>query len=164
MATCPNCGSSNPGGAAFCCGCGSKLPPQASEAPRATVVCPHCNVQNPSGSTFCYSCSNPLYGNSANPLPPSGHYDSRTVQYNPYELPVGARVTSIIAMVLGIVSCCSCYMGWMFSIPALIVASISRGRTPPDVENPKANVATITGAIGIGLSVLSFIILLAAAS
>ena len=95
MATCPNCGSSNPGGAAFCCGCGSKLPPQASEAPRATVVCPHCNVQNPSGSTFCYSCSNPLYGNSANPLPPSGHYDSRTVQYNPYELPVGIILSLI---------------------------------------------------------------------
>ncbi|MBN1178053.1 MAG: zinc ribbon domain-containing protein [Anaerolineae bacterium] len=70
MAVCPNCGSQQPDGAAFCDECGAKLaavipsavpapaaPPPASQAPTvAAATCPVCGMPVIPGEPFCNSC------------------------------------------------------------------------------------------------------------
>lgn len=148
MASCPECGAENPAGADFCCRCGAHV----SAATISSVTCPHCNAQNPQGNAFCYSCGNPVHSNSVNPAP-----TARSVSYDSIPLPVGANVTGIIAMVCGIVSCVSCYGGFVPAIAAFILASISSERTPYGMSNSKLTVARITAGIGLGLSVISLI-------
>lgn len=152
MASCSHCRTLLSGDAAFCPRCGTPVPSQPK-----TIICPHCNVQNPAGSTFCYSCSDPLRSNSANPPALTANSTSVTYTYIPGTLPASARVTGIIGMILGLVSCVSCYAGFGPGIAALILASISRRNTPPDVDNGKATVASTAGGIGIALSIISLI-------
>jgi class 3 adenylate cyclase/tetratricopeptide (TPR) repeat protein len=44
--TCSGCGQTNPAGAQFCGGCGSRL----------AAVCPSCQTPNPPGNRFCHQC------------------------------------------------------------------------------------------------------------
>lgn len=50
---CPNCGSSNPGQAAFCTECGSSLA-------EAKIICPNCGGENDKRARFCMSCGSKL--------------------------------------------------------------------------------------------------------
>lgn len=125
--------------------------------------CPSCGKQNPDGVAFCAYCGQSM---TLQPVPPTGYPGpnyTAPIGYTPPSttLPAAARVTSIIAMICGILSCCTFYVGFLFSIPALILAAQSKGKTPAGVSNGKATAGIITGAIGIGLSLLWFIVLLA---
>ena len=112
--------------------------------------CPSCGMQNPDGVAFCAQCGQSMTMQSTY-VPP--------VSDSP--MPVAANIMAIISMVCGIVSLCSLYVGFVFSIPALILSALSRGKTPAGVNNSKARVGLITGIIGLGLSFLWFIILVA---
>ena len=50
---CPNCGSSNPGQAAFCTECGSSLA-------EAKIICPNCGGENDNRARFCMACGSKL--------------------------------------------------------------------------------------------------------
>ena len=50
---CPNCGSSNPGQAAFCTECGSSLA-------EAKIICPNCGGENEKRARFCMACGSKL--------------------------------------------------------------------------------------------------------
>jgi predicted amidophosphoribosyltransferase len=66
MSLCPNCGSQQPDGAAFCDECGAKLElvpmppaaamPQSSPAARVGMNCPVCGAPVTPGETFCDNC------------------------------------------------------------------------------------------------------------
>jgi uncharacterized OB-fold protein len=66
MSLCPNCGSQQPDGAAFCDECGAKLElvpmppaaamPQSSPAAGIGMNCPVCGAPVTPGETFCDSC------------------------------------------------------------------------------------------------------------
>jgi hypothetical protein len=88
MPVCPNCGSQQPDGAAFCDECGAKLgepapaaiPPAAVPAqPAPTVVattCPVCGAPVTPGEPFCNNCgaalgpAAPVPAPAATPVPP----------------------------------------------------------------------------------------------
>ncbi len=50
---CPNCGSSNPGQAAFCTECGCSLAD-------AKMICPNCGGENDKRARFCMACGSKL--------------------------------------------------------------------------------------------------------
>ena len=50
---CPNCGSSNPGQAAFCTECGCSLVD-------AKMICPNCGGENDKRARFCMACGSKL--------------------------------------------------------------------------------------------------------
>jgi predicted amidophosphoribosyltransferase len=68
MPLCPNCGSRQPDGAAFCDECGAKLgappPPSSSSSRDAPTVmannCPVCQSPTIPGEAFCENCGAPL--------------------------------------------------------------------------------------------------------
>jgi pSer/pThr/pTyr-binding forkhead associated (FHA) protein len=80
MAVCPNCGSPQPDGAAFCDECGAKLeeiaplpfppaPAPASPGPTAVAMtCPACGAPVMPGESFCDNCGKVL--STAPPAPP----------------------------------------------------------------------------------------------
>ena len=64
-------------------------------------------------------------------------------------------------MVCGIVSCCSCYAGFVFSIAAFITGAISNSKNPMGLENKKVVVGRITAIVGIVISVICLIVYIA---
>ena len=137
MPFCPNCGTQNPDGTAFCYNCGTSMseqPPVQNQPPMMGQVAPGA----------------PAYETPAAPSYPVNQ---------PAELPTPAKITGIISMVCGIVSCCTCYTGFVFSIAAFILASISDGKNTTGADNPKIKVGRITAIIGLVLSVLSIILI-----
>jgi len=80
MPVCPNCGSQQPDGAAFCDECGAALgdlapapPPAAPSQPAPTAVvtnCPVCGATVTPGEPFCDNCGAALQ--PAAPAPPAG--------------------------------------------------------------------------------------------
>ena len=144
MAFCPKCGTNNPDTATFCSGCGSSITPNSFADSTPT-----------SGYGTGYQA--PAY----NPAPtyPSASYPSSAPTAN--TLPVGANVMSIISMVCGILSCLSLYVGFIFAIPALILAGVSKSKTPSGLSNGKSTAGLITGIIGIVLSIIWVIIFVA---
>ncbi len=80
MAVCPNCGSPQPDGAAFCDECGAKLeetaphpfpPAPAPPSPAPTAVattCPACGAPIMPGESFCDNCGKAL--GTPQPAPP----------------------------------------------------------------------------------------------
>ncbi len=79
MLTCPNCGSPQPEGAAFCDQCGTALggiapggpspgvpvgmpPATPMRAAGEATICPHCGASNIPGEAFCQNCGAPLGG------------------------------------------------------------------------------------------------------
>ena len=126
--------------------------------------CPSCGCDNPDNSAFCRGCGAPLDAQpQQNPTYEPPVYNS----YNTYtpaptqELPVAARILSIISMVCGIVSCCSCYAGFVFSIAAFITGAISNSKNPMGLENKKVVVGRITAIVGIVISVICLIVYIA---
>jgi len=83
MPICPNCGSQQPDGAAFCDECGAKLeertppasppaPPQAQPAPTAVATtCPVCGAPVMPGEAFCDSCGAQLDQAPSQPAAPA---------------------------------------------------------------------------------------------
>lgn len=132
--------------------------------------CTQCGAQNPEGSAFCSSCgatlnSQPKETAYTPPAYESPVYTPPTYSYSTpqvlTQLPTAAKVLSIVSMACGIASCCTFFVGFMFSIAALITSSISRGKTPAGITNTKAKVGLITGIIGIVLSVIWLIVYVA---
>ncbi len=122
--------------------------------------CNQCGTQNPDGSAYCRGC-----GNSLNEQPQQTTYTQQPVYPQPVytpsvttELPTVAKILSIVSMACGIASCCTFFVGFLFSIAALITSGISKSKTPAGVVNTKAKVGLITGIIGIVLSVIWFIL------
>ena len=136
MSYCPSCGCDNPDNSAFCRGCGAPLDAQPQ--------------QNPTYEPPVYNQQPPVYDsyNTYTPAPTQ-------------ELPVAARILSIISMVCGIVSCCSCYAGFVFSIAAFITGAISNSKNPMGLENKKVVVGRITAIVGIVISVICLIVYIA---
>ncbi|HEY7040653.1 MAG TPA: adenylate/guanylate cyclase domain-containing protein [Methylomirabilota bacterium] len=74
--TCPGCGQTNPAGAQFCGGCGTRL----------VAVCPACRTSNPPGNRFCHQCGGALTAPAASaPSVPSAPSTS-PVAYTPRHL------------------------------------------------------------------------------
>jgi beta-lactamase regulating signal transducer with metallopeptidase domain len=71
-------------------------------------------------------------------------------------LPTSAKILGLISMICGLVSLVSCYVGFMYSIPALILANIA-SKKAPGIPNGKAKVGKITAIIGIVVSVICLI-------
>ena len=136
--------------------------------------CPNCGTQNPDGTAFCYNCGTsmsqqppvqnqpPMMGQVASGAPAYETPAAPSYPVNqPAELPTPAKVTGIISMVCGIVSCCSCYTGFVFSIAAFITGAISNSKNPMGLENKKVVVGRITAIVGIVISVISLIVYIA---
>jgi hypothetical protein len=87
MPVCPNCGSQQPDGAAFCDDCGAKLgelvpapPPAAAPSAAAPArpaptkrapTCPACGATVMPGEPFCKNCGVALGAATAAPVPPA---------------------------------------------------------------------------------------------
>ncbi len=78
MVTCPQCGSQQPDGAAFCDQCGAALggiaptPPVAAPFPAPAAgptVCPSCRAPVIPGEAFCNNCGAPLNPAAPGPAP-----------------------------------------------------------------------------------------------
>ena len=137
MPYCNQCGAQNPEGSAFCSSCGSSIAPKPQETSTAQ-------------STY----SQPVYPQPAYTSP----LHQSAPAYVAPRLPTAANVLSIVSMACGIASCATLFMGFLFSIAALITSGISRSKTPYGVSNTKAKVGLITGIVGIVLSVIWIII------
>jgi len=74
--TCPGCGQTNPAGAQFCGGCGSRL----------AAVCPSCQAPNPPGNRFCHQCGAALAAPAASAAPASPAPSASPVTYTPRHL------------------------------------------------------------------------------
>ena len=144
MPYCNQCGVQNPEGAAFCRSCGASMNTQAQES---THTPPQENTSTP-----------PVYNQSPYAPQPVYTYNSPNTLT---QMPTAAKVLSIVSMACGIASCATFFVGFMFSIAALITSSISRNKTPEGIPNTKAKVGLITGIIGIVLSVIWIIIYVA---
>ncbi len=77
MVYCPNCGTANRDGSAFCNECGTKLPASGS------IKCPMCSTLNPSGKVFCDNCGARLVPALAEPAAP----DQSTPSHRGISLP-----------------------------------------------------------------------------
>lgn len=144
MAFCPQCGTDNPDTATYCAGCGFPM-----------TATPHTENSTPAPE-YSTGYEAPVY----TPVPTTPPISYPT-SVSASTLPVGANVTSIISMVCGILSCVSVYVGFIFAIPAIILAAISKSKTPSDLSNGKATAGLVTGIIGIILSILWIIIFVA---
>lgn len=136
MSYCTNCGSELSEGTAFCSNCGAAQT-QSAYVPQQEIV------EQPAPA--------PVY-----PEPVYTYSEPAATAAEPGALPISAKIMSIISMVCGILSCTSCYVGFLYSIPALILASIANKKAP-GVPNKMTKVGKTTGIIGIGVSVLCLI-------
>lgn len=142
MVYCSKCGTTNSDTDAYCAGCGAPL----DHGPFVTSPTP------------AQEYNSPYQPSPYAPVPTYPPVSYPTVSTVSNKLPVGANVTAIIAMVCGILSCCSLYVGFVFSIPAIILAAISKSKTPGGIPNGKSTAGLITGIIGIILSIIWIII------
>ena len=135
MVTCPQCGSEQPDGTAFCDNCGYALgkggaqprlgDQNASQDGAPTVVasnnCPSCGASVPPGEDFCPNCGGQLVGNtgqSAGSMP-----EPRIPQQQPEPRPSGSQAGHML-------TCPSC--GAQLAPLQLAVAYISnRGFVSP---------------------------------
>ncbi|HKA62778.1 MAG TPA: adenylate/guanylate cyclase domain-containing protein, partial [Methylomirabilota bacterium] len=74
--TCPGCGQTNPAGAQFCGGCGSRL----------AAVCPSCETPNPPGNRFCHQCGAALSAAAASAPSAPPAPSASPVAYTPRHL------------------------------------------------------------------------------
>lgn len=144
MSFCSNCGTELTEGSAFCPNCGAgqvrQFSVQEQPAPAPEVVPAEPVYQEPV----------PVY----QPVYQQPVYQPQVEV--PAALPTSAKILGLISMICGLASLVSCYVGFSFAIPALILSGIA-SRKAPGVPNGKAKVGKITGIFGIILSVISFI-------
>lgn len=141
---CPNCGSNNADGVAFCANCGTKLDnqqPQQQAQPQ---------YQQPQ-----YQQPQQQY---------QAPYQPPYVPTAPVAVP--GKALGIVGMILGIISisffCLLYYFTFIFSIPGLILGCIGNSKAKSvGAKNGMAVAGIVTSAISIGLSIL-FIILVVA--
>lgn len=144
MSFCSNCGTELTDGTAFCPNCGAgQVRTFGAEEPKAVVPEPEVIPAEPVYQAPVYQ--EPVYQAPVYQTPAE-----------PAKLPTSAKILGLISMICGLLSLVSCYVGFMYSIPALILASIA-SKQAPGVPNGKAKVGRITGIIGIVVSVISFI-------
>ena len=136
----------------FCSNCGAELT-------EGTAFCPNCGA----GQVRTFGADEPV-AVAAEPevLPAEPVYQAPVYQSQaePAALPTSAKILGLISMICGLVSLVSCYVGFAYSIPALILANIA-SKKAPGIPNGKAKVGKITAIIGIVVSVICFIIYVA---
>ena len=132
----------------FCSNCGAELT-------EGTAFCPNCGA----GQVRTIGADEPV-AVAAEPevLPAEPVYQAPVYQsqVEPAVLPTPAKILGLISMICGLVSLVSCYVGFVYSIPALILASIA-SKKAPGIPNGKAKVGRITAIIGIVISVICLI-------
>ena len=137
----------------FCSNCGAELT-------EGTAFCPNCGA----GQVRTFGADEPV-AVAAEPevLPAEPVYqepvDQAPVyqpQVEPAVLPTSAKILGLISMICGLVSLVSCYVGFAYAIPALILANIA-SKKAPGIPNGKAKVGKITAIIGIVISVICLI-------
>lgn len=136
----------------FCSNCGAELT-------EGTAFCPNCGA----GQVRTFGADEPV-AVAAEPevLPAEPVYQAPVYQpqAEPAVLPTSAKILGLISMICGLVSLVSCYVGFAYSIPALILANIA-SKKAPGIPNGKAKVGKITAIIGIVVSVICFIVYVA---
>ncbi len=143
MSFCSNCGAELTEGTAFCPNCGAgQVRTFGADEPVAVAAEPEVLPAEPVYQEPVYQA--PVYQPQAEPA----------------VLPTSAKILGLISMICGLVSLVSCYVGFMYSIPALILANIA-SKKAPGIPNGKAKVGKITAIIGIVVSVICFIIYVA---
>ena len=126
--------------------------------------CSNCGTQLPDGTAYCNNCGAPLQAPQVVPAPvvePAPFVEvpanvSYTAAPPVTTLPTPAKIMGIISMICGILSLCSCYVGFIYSIPALILSNIANNKSA-GVDNPKARLGKTLGIIGIPVSVVCLI-------
>ena len=125
--------------------------------------CSNCGRELADTSAFCSECGAPQQVSQAEsqksyqePVYQAPVYQAPVYQPEPATLPTSAKILGLISMICGLLSLVSCYAGFAYSIPALILANIAFKKAP-GVPNTKAKVGKITGIIGIVVSVICFI-------
>lgn len=143
MSFCSNCGAELTEGTAFCPNCGAgQVRTFGADEPVAVAAEPEVLPAEPVYQEPVYQA--PVY----------------QPQTEPAVLPTSAKILGLISMICGLVSLVSCYVGFAYSIPALILASIA-SKKAPGIPNGKAKVGKITAIIGIVVSVICFIVYVA---
>lgn len=143
MSFCSNCGAELTEGTAFCPNCGAgQVRTFGADEPVAVAAEPEVLPAEPVYQEPVYQA--PVYQPQAEPA----------------VLPTSAKILGLISMICGLVSLVSCYVGFAYSIPALILANIA-SKKAPGIPNGKAKVGKITAIIGIVVSVICFIIYVA---
>ena len=139
MSFCSNCGAELTEGTAFCPNCGAgQVRTFGADEPVAVAAEPEVLPAEPVYQEPVYQA--PVYQSQAEPA----------------VLPTSAKILGLISMICGLVSLVSCYVGFAYSIPALILASIA-SKKAPGIPNGKAKVGKITAIIGIVISVICLI-------
>lgn len=143
MSFCSNCGAELTEGTAFCPNCGAgQVRTFGADEPVAVAAEPEVLPAEPVYQEPVYQA--PVYQPQAEPA----------------VLPTSAKILGLISMICGLLSLVSCYVGFAYSIPALILANIA-SKKAPGIPNGKAKVGKITAIIGIVVSVICFIIYVA---
>ena len=143
MSFCSNCGAELTEGTAFCPNCGAgQVRTFGADEPVAVAAEPEVLPAEPVYQEPVYQA--PVYQPQAEPA----------------VLPTSAKILGLISMICGLVSLVSCYVGFAYSIPALILANIA-SKKAPGIPNGKAKVGKITAIIGIVISVICFIVYVA---
>ena len=146
MSFCSNCGAELTEGTAFCPNCGAgQVRTIGADEPVAVAAEPEVLPAEPVYQEPVYQA--PVYQPQAEPA----------------VLPTSAKILGLISMICGLLSLVSCYVGFAYSIPALILASIA-SKKAPGIPNGKAKVGKITAIIGIVISVICFIAIVLASA
>lgn len=156
MSFCSNCGAELTEGTAFCPNCGAgQVRTFGAEEPVAVagetqVLCGETTVLTAEPVYQAPVYQEPVY---QEPVYQAPVYQP---QVEPAVLPTSAKILGLISMICGLVSLVSCYVGFAYSIPALILANIA-SKKAPGIPNGKAKVGKITAIIGIVISVICLI-------
>jgi hypothetical protein len=158
MSFCSNCGAELTEGTAFCPNCGAgQVSTFGADEPVAVAAEPEVLPAEP-------VYQEPIY---QEPVDQEPVYQEPVYQEPVYQLqveaavlPTSAKILGLICMICGLVSLVSCYVGFAYSIPALILSSIA-SKKAPGIPNGKAKVGKITAIIGIVVSVICFIVYVA---
>jgi hypothetical protein len=151
MSFCSNCGAELTEGTAFCPNCGAgQVRTFGADEPVAVAAEPEVLPAEPVYQAPVYQ--EPVY--QAPVYQP---------QAEPAVLPTSAKILGLISMICGLLSLVSCYVGFAYSIPALILSSIA-SKKAPGIPNGKAKVGKITAIIGIVISVICFIAIVLASA
>ncbi len=154
---CPNCGSNNPDGVAFCANCGSQLD---NQQPQQAVPQPEFQQpqQQPQQQYQQPEFQQPYQQ-------PQQQYQPPYMPPMPVTAPVPGKALGIAGMVLGIVSLVLCCLLWyltlILSIPGLILSCIGLSKAKKEnVPNGMAVAGIVCSAINIGVNII-FIVLVA---